>query len=61
MQDYTVKEFFDILKDFIEKHPECEDLPIFCRTYNSEGEFITVGIDTPEIGKDEFNDICILV
>ena len=61
MEDYSVKEFFDILKDFIEKHPECEDLPIYCRTTNDRNELVTVGIDNPALGKDEFNDVCILI
>lgn len=61
MEDYTVKEFFDILKDFIEKHPECKDLPILCRYYNNYGKLETVRCDTPELGKDEFDDICVLV
>lgn len=61
MEDYTVKEFFDILKDFIEKHPECKDLPILCQYYNNYGKLETVGCNIPELGKDEFDDICVLV
>lgn len=59
--NYTLKEFFNILKDFIEKHPEYEDLPIFCQFYNDRGKFETVECGIPELGKDEFNDVCILV
>lgn len=61
MEDYSVKEFFDILKDFIEKHPECEDLPILCRTCNDMGYFETVDCGMPELGKDEFGGVCVLV